>query len=172
MSESTSHNTYLQISGNTTVDVKPVNLPLRHSVWPRSRSVPAREMLEPQHNLPFGVSPFPGFFPMPYGPMQGWPHPAGMTAGLGKPDPSSIETIKWFEMLDSHGGCNADGIIFAPFGPILREKDFFRISQLTSDFVTIQDLQDWLGIRAGTAGLILQYAKEDMERYNAGISLQ
>lgn len=175
----------IQISGHTTVDVKPVHLHLRHSARPRSRSVPAREASgQPQYDNfpPFGApGAFPGFYPMPTvpymppGPMQGWPQPPQppriATTSMGKPDPSSIETVKWFEMLDSHDGRNADGITFAPFGPILRAEGFFRISQLTSSAVTKQDLQDWLGIKAGTAVLILEYAKEDMERYNAGISL-
>ena len=74
-------------------------------------------------------------------------------------------------MLDLHDSRNTDGITFALFGPILREEGFFHISQLTCGIIGKQDLQDWLRVKAGTAVLILQYAKEDMDKYNAGIPL-
>ncbi|KIK10992.1 hypothetical protein PISMIDRAFT_82123, partial [Pisolithus microcarpus 441] len=53
-------------------------------------------------------------------------------------------------------------------GTMLREKGFIRISQLSPDFVKLSDLQDWLGVDVGTAILIMQYAKEDLEAVKSG----
>ena len=73
------------------------------------------------------------------------------------------DIVAWFSYLDWHEEHNKDGIIFAPFGHILKMKGFLQISQLTLDFVKLEDLQTWLGIEVGTAIFIMQYAKEDME---------
>ncbi|KIK26840.1 hypothetical protein PISMIDRAFT_94059 [Pisolithus microcarpus 441] len=48
------------------------------------------------------------------------------------------------------------------------EKGFIRISQLSPDFVKLSDLQEWLRIDVGTAILIMQYAKEDLEVVKSG----
>jgi hypothetical protein len=35
--------------------------------------------------------------------------------------------------------------------------------QLTLDFINLKDIQEWLGVKVGTAILIMQYVKEDVE---------
>jgi hypothetical protein len=45
------------------------------------------------------------------------------------------------QYLDSNKGRNQDGIVFASFGALLKNKGFVYITQLTSDFVSLKDLQ-------------------------------
>ena len=71
-------------------------------------------------------------------------------------------------MLDRHPLRNKDGILYSKYGPLLKEMDFYRISQLTTGDVTKNDLQEWLGVKVGTAVAILSYAKEDMAKFNSG----
>lgn len=73
------------------------------------------------------------------------------------------DVVAWFAYLDRHEERSKDGIVFAPYGVRLKAKGFLRISQLTLDFIQLKDLQDWLSIEVGTAILIMQYAKEDVE---------
>lgn len=40
------------------------------------------------------------------------------------------DMIAWFKYLDRHEQRNKDGIVFAPFGEVLRAKGFVRLSQL------------------------------------------
>ena len=84
--------------------------------------------------------------------------------------PSEIpEVIAWFEYLDKHEDRNGDDVRFAPFGPILHELGFRRISQLTDrDFLDRSDLEHFLNIKTGTAVSILQYAKQDLEGIRSG----
>jgi hypothetical protein len=78
------------------------------------------------------------------------------------------DVITWCQYLDSHKGRNQDGVAFAPFGALLKHKGFIRITQLTSDFVSLKDLQGWLGIEVGIAILIMQYAKTDVRAIDEG----
>jgi len=78
------------------------------------------------------------------------------------------DIITWCQYLDNHKGRNQDGIVFAPFGALLKNKGFIRITQLTSDFVGLKDLQEWLDIEVGTAILIMQYAKMDVRAVDEG----
>ena len=73
------------------------------------------------------------------------------------------DVISWFSYLDQHEERNKNDIIFALYGVVLKTKGFLRISQITTDFIQLKDLQDWLEIEVGTAVLIMQYAKEDMD---------
>jgi hypothetical protein len=59
--------------------------------------------------------------------------------------------VPWFQYLDRDERRNNDGITFAPYGAALKAKGFLRISQLTSDFIRLPDLQEWLGVDVGTA---------------------
>ena len=90
------------------------------------------------------------------------------TSTSASPDATSIEIITWFKMLDRHPLRNKDGILYSKYGPLLKEMDFYRISQLTTGDVTKNDLQEWLGVKVGTAVAILSYAKEDMAKFNSG----
>ncbi|KAI6024530.1 hypothetical protein EDC04DRAFT_2900039 [Pisolithus marmoratus] len=78
------------------------------------------------------------------------------------------DIISWFSSLDQDEQHSKDGILFQPFGDVLQEKGFLRISQLSPDFVKIPALQDWLGIEVGTTILIMQYVQEDLEMLRAG----
>jgi hypothetical protein len=78
------------------------------------------------------------------------------------------EVTRWFQFLDEHAERSKDGIHFAQYGAVLKGKGFLRIKQLTLDFFTLKDLQDWLSIDVGTAILIMQYAQEDMDAIKAG----
>ena len=70
--------------------------------------------------------------------------------------------------LDTNEERNKDGIVFAPYGATLKEKGFFCLSQLTLDIFTLKDLQEWLGISAGSAMLVMQYAKQDIDDIKSG----
>ena len=49
------------------------------------------------------------------------------------------------------------------YGPILKEQGFIEVAQLTLEWTTPSLLKDLLSIPIGTAILIKQYAKEDLE---------
>ncbi len=78
-----------------------------------------------------------------------------------------LEVTCWFPFLDKHEEHHKDGIGFAAFGEVLKNKGFLHITQLTLDFIMLKDLQDWLGIEVETAILIMQYAKDDIENIKA-----
>jgi hypothetical protein len=50
----------------------------------------------------------------------------------------------------------------------LKDKGFLHLSQLTLNFFVLKDLQEWFKISAGSAMLIIQYAKEDRKDIKAG----
>jgi hypothetical protein len=58
--------------------------------------------------------------------------------------------------------------VFSPFGAALKEKGFIQISQLSQEYLSLKDLQELLDIDMGTAILILQYAKADVEAIEGG----
>ena len=76
----------------------------------------------------------------------------------------------WCQYLDAHDGRNRDGVRFAPYGEILKNKGFFRLSQLNKDYFSVQDLAGWLGVgdRIGIALLIMQHAETDIRAIRAG----
>ena len=74
----------------------------------------------------------------------------------------------WLTHLDQHPEQSQDGVVFAPFGPILKVKGFVRLSQLASKHVSVSDLQAWLGVTAGIAVSIKDYANEDLEAVRVG----
>jgi hypothetical protein len=177
---------------NADVETKPPLLRL-HDARPRGRSAP-NPQAQPTYDAGFQF-PFPGGYnyPNPYM-MPPMPMPMLYNQGLGQNPgshpflaqqypvpvpstqainsrPTSIEypeVTRWFRFLDEHEERSKDGIHFAPYGDVLKDKGFLRITQLTLDFVTLQDLQAWLDIEVGIAILIMQYAKEDVEGIKAG----
>lgn len=180
---------HFQMGGNSTIDTKPTGLHLAEA-RPRVRTAPAPQPT-PEQAMPFT---FPGGFgflppylfptmPSPYMQGQGFGC-SGSSYGLAASGPSaSIPTpaanptyataefpdvIAWFQFLDTHPSRNQDDIHFSPYGEILRNKGFRRITQLTSDFISLGDLQEWLEINVGTAILIMQYAKEDLDAIKSG----
>ena len=78
------------------------------------------------------------------------------------------DLIYWFSSLNTNEEHNKDGIEFTPYGAVLKEKGFLHLSQLTLDVFTLKDLQEWLGISAGSAVLVMQYAKQDIDDIKAG----
>jgi len=56
------------------------------------------------------------------------------------------DIITWCQYLDSHDERNQDGIIFEPFGTILKQKGFFHIIQYNS----FQALSKWRTYRIGS----------------------
>jgi hypothetical protein len=133
------------------------------------------------HAFPAGGYGYPNQFMMPPMPPY-YPHTGGHQFMPYPPFPTSNaqaastpitavdypEVTRWFRFLDEHDHRNKDGIIFAPYGAILKGKGFLRITQLTLDFVALKDLQEWLGVEVGIAILIMQYAKDDVEAIKAG----
>jgi hypothetical protein len=176
------------MSGNATLDIKPPTLSL-HVVRPRTRHGPAMsyenspQSMNSMFNFPgqFAMPPMHPFFMYPGQGMQNVGF-AGMPAAYGATVPAAPvaavqplqqpikypDLIYWFSSLDKNEERNKDGIVFTPYGTILRNKGFLRLSQLTLDVFTLKDLQEWLGISAGSAVLIMQYAKQDIDDIKAG----
>ena len=90
------------------------------------------------------------------------------TSTSATPDATSIDIITWFKMLDHHLQQNKDGILYSKYGPLLKEMDFYHISQLTTGDVMKNDLWEWLSVKVGMAVSILSYAREDMAKFNSG----
>jgi hypothetical protein len=107
-----------------------------------------------------------GFMPAAYGAAA--PATPPVTVGTVQPPIKYPDVIYWFSSLDTNEERNKDGIIFTPYGAILKDKGFLRLSQLTLDIFTLKDLQEWLGISAGSAVLVMQYAKQDIDDIKAG----
>ena len=175
-----------QLEGNTTIEEKPATLSLHNARLSSRASTPHPP---DQMGFPYTMAPMYSYPPISM-PMWGMP-PPGHYFGTQPPMPpvmnsvtqsmsasgSAItsnrdsnampvifpDVVAWFAYLDQHEERNKDDIVFAQYGVILKAKGFRRISQLTLDFIQLKDLQDWLGIEVGTAILIMQYAREDIE---------
>ncbi|KAM6493432.1 hypothetical protein JOM56_011566 [Amanita muscaria] len=155
----------------TTVNVKPSRLILR-DVRPTRMCGPTSKS---QADEPAGPSPFQmgSYIPIPFMFPPSWPpqHPyAGMPPGqpnhsLMPSSPPSIETLEiehWFQALEDDKAHNQKGLNFADHGRILKQNGFQHITQLSRSIVGIKDLQEWLGIDAGIAAFIMEYAQEDV----------
>jgi hypothetical protein len=77
------------------------------------------------------------------------------------------DLISWFKFLDHHEQRNKDGITFTPFGNILKDRGFTRLSQLIPP-VQPSHLEEWLGIKTGIAFTIMQYILADLNAINSG----
>lgn len=106
---------------------------------------------------------------MPY-PQPGAPpsHPSSTSPVANKSPQDYPDIVTWCQYLDSHKDRNQDGVVFEPFGTILKQKGFIRITQLISSFINLADLQNWLGIEIGTVILLMDYAKADVNAINTG----
>lgn len=181
------------MEGKATVDVKPPTLYL-HAARPQSRlstPQPPDQLGFPNTFMQSGVYGYPpGAIPQVTMPMWGYPthglgpsgqpgHYIGTPAPIMNPAPTcnnfatsneveSPDIVAWFAFLDQHERRNKDPITFAPYGVMLKAKGFLRLSQLTLEYIQLRDLQEWLGIEVGTAILIMQYAKEDMQALQSG----
>jgi hypothetical protein len=165
------------MEGKSTIDEKPAMLYLHNARPPSRLSTP-----QPPDQMGFPSFVHPGMYgghiaiPPVTMPIWGYPpnsapqqgHYFGTPAAgnFSMPNTAAIvipDIVAWFSFLDQHEQRNKDGITFAPYGLVLKAKGFLRLSQLTLDFIQLKDLQEWLSIEVGTAVLIMQYAKEDME---------
>jgi hypothetical protein len=129
-----------------------------------------------QADKPTGPPPFQmgNYIPIPFMLPPSWPpqYPyAGVPPGpaanhsLMPSSPPSIETLEiehWFQALEDNKVRNQMGLNFADHGRILKQNGFQRITQLSRNIIGIKDLQEWLGIDAGTAAFIMEYAQEDV----------
>ena len=179
----------MQLEGNTTIEEKPATLYL-HTARPLSRASMQHPPDQIGYPGPYTMAPLAGMYGYPPVLMPMWSMPPqGQFFGTQPPMTQMNSTmsqtmstsgsvitsnanatpvifpdvVAWFAYLDQHEERNKDDILFAPYGVRLKAKGFLRISQLTLDFIQLKDLQDWLGIEVGTAILIMQYAREDIE---------
>ena len=179
------------MEGNATVDEKPVMLSfnakearpdsrLTTMAPPLEMGVPAHSgqnggygtqiqvVIPPQWGAP-GYQGGPGQIYPSNQPSENFPHnvlPSTSHPSIRAADDPDI--VKWCSFLDCHEERNKDGITYLTFGPILKQKGFFRLSQLMSSWVRPEALQSWLGIEIGVAILILEYARQDLEAVRAG----
>ena len=134
------------------------------------------------------VAPLQGGYPMQPGsffpPYLPWPYPGQFnppnqssgaccccsTSPHSTPSPSPApfisnipDIIAWFASLDCNEQCGINGVTFELYVPIMKENGFLHLYQLGLDTVQPSDLQEWLGIKAGIALLILDYAKQDLK---------
>jgi hypothetical protein len=151
-----------------TVDIKPHGLALQ-TARPRSRRVPGNPKEdETATGVPHGChyqAP-PTMNPQYYYP----PQPAPIMPEIDSRHVEFPDIISWCKYLDSHTGRNRDGIQFTPFGEILKDKGFVRLSLIDNQLFSPQDLAGWLdlGTRVGTAIQIMQYAKQDIDAIKTG----
>lgn len=167
------------------MDKKPNKLFLRDA-RPRGRSISGSENFDgPFH--PYGHNggyPFPyqmpsTFFLPPTMPQAQHSHlqpppfaPAPSGPMVTAVAPVQAPAIKpWLEFIEHHALRNPDNIPFTLYGNQLLNQGIRRISQLQQEYITRQDLQTWLGVDVGTAILLFQYAKEDMDNASRGIDV-
>jgi hypothetical protein len=74
---------------------------------------------------------------------------------------------EWLTYCDNHP--QRSGEDFSSLMPKFDDEGFRRLYQLTGDRITVEKLSEWLGIRKGTADLILRYAEEDIVVIRAGV---
>ncbi|KIK85512.1 hypothetical protein PAXRUDRAFT_152707, partial [Paxillus rubicundulus Ve08.2h10] len=68
----------------------------------------------------------------------------------------------WLKSLDDHKERGKDGIGFVQFSNIFEQEGFLRLSQLSGEFISWNELQEMLKVPRGTALLIMQHAKQDL----------
>jgi hypothetical protein len=170
---------------NATVDEKPHTLHLNEA-RPRTRTTPTLSQDPTTQPLQFPGYPYmntnPYAMPAPppiLPPYYGYPNPFFPT-GFPGPNPAPApqlaplanveypDVVSWFHYVDQHPSRNKDNIRFSPHGPILKNKGFLWLLQLTMDLVTLKDIQELLGIEVGMAALIKLYAREDVNVIKAG----
>ncbi|KAF8433193.1 hypothetical protein L210DRAFT_3649851 [Boletus edulis BED1] len=70
----------------------------------------------------------------------------------------------WLKSLDDHKERGKDEISFTQFAHIFKQEGFFRLSQLSGEFMSRDELQGMLNVPRGIALLIMQYAKQDLQK--------
>ena len=104
----------------------------------------------------------------PYAGMPPGPAATVPNHSLTPSSPPSTETLEiehWFQALEDNKARNQMKLNFADHGRILKQNGFQSITQLSRNIIGIKDLQEWLGIDAGTAAFIMEYAQEDVRRF-------
>ena len=74
----------------------------------------------------------------------------------------------WLAYCDNHPHCGGKGIVFSNFTSAFSTQGFYSLEQLDGDFVSVDQLRDWMGIGPGTGVTILQYAKADLKAIQEG----
>ncbi|KAK2463342.1 hypothetical protein APHAL10511_004653 [Amanita phalloides] len=109
-----------------------------------------------------GPNPYVNLPSQPGLPSQGLMNSSQQQAGGKMPD-----ILEWFKSLDNNEDCQVDSIEYAKFSPMLWEQGFRRIIQISPSYITLEHLQQWLGVNPGTATFIFHYAKEDVATFRA-----
>jgi hypothetical protein len=73
---------------------------------------------------------------------------------------------EWLDYCDQHP--ERQGYDLATFKPSFEREGFRRITQLSRDRITIEQLSDWIGIGKAMAMLIISYAVTDVAAVQAG----
>ncbi|KAF8417369.1 hypothetical protein L210DRAFT_3511402 [Boletus edulis BED1] len=101
--------------------------------------------------------------------------PSLLTVDLPNENPPETvpfpDIIRWFSFLDQrlrHDPCVNVSMDFSAFGPVLQAKGFLDIAQLSGNYVSVENLQAWLGVEVGTALVIRSYVDLDIQAVNAG----
>lgn len=128
--------------------------------------MPMMPLFYPGQSLP-GTFPNTQHMP-PTDPTQA-PTPNHATPTGSSVSADTVDITSWLCYLDNHEKRGRDhGICFSAYAPTFVNNGFYRISQLTSRYVTPEKLVEWLGIDIGRAILILQYLEYDIEAIKAG----
>ena len=130
--------------------------------YPGANYVESPDALRPHGTSPFShTSSSPASSTNTHSPSPFPPDPADR-------NPPDININSWFSFLDRDPRSKNDGTSYTLFGPILNDRGFSRVSQLTPEFVKLSELEDWLGVKRGTAILILQYTRKDLAAVTHG----
>ncbi|KIK80350.1 hypothetical protein PAXRUDRAFT_158925 [Paxillus rubicundulus Ve08.2h10] len=68
----------------------------------------------------------------------------------------------WLNSHNDHKEWGKYGIRFIQFSSIFEWEGFLRLSQLSGEFISQNELQEMLRVPHGPALLIMQYAKQDL----------
>ncbi|KIK76449.1 hypothetical protein PAXRUDRAFT_18210 [Paxillus rubicundulus Ve08.2h10] len=94
--------------------------------------------------------------------------PRNSASHSSSPVGSIPDIVKWFSYLDTHNEWNWDGIVYVPFGHLLKARGLHHLNHLSLKWFQLSDLQDWLNIDFSMAINILEYAEEDLGLAKAG----
>jgi hypothetical protein len=127
-----------------------------------------------QPGLPHQFSMPYGFFPPPYAYSAQSTAPAPPPTPAPAPPPiaaaaAANPAIKinypaiatWFAYCDKHP--DRCGENFSTLAEMFDKKGYCHVDQLASDCTSMEKLSDWLGIRKGTADLLIHYADKDVK---------
>ena len=62
-------------------------------------------------------------------------------------NPELLGITKWFQALDSDEKCHVDNVCFLDLGPLLSNRGFFKITQISQKYIELKELAQWLAIK-------------------------